>query len=160
MINKEAFITGITDKSAELSLTKELRDQLLKYAGLLTTDDSINGALGDDPSLAGFLGHTALHGVPYGIGGSAIGAQLGKMHSKGKNKDRNSMIGGIAGGVLGQGYGMFNDARGLASNELKERSSNLIDSLKEDPDNQDLLDALDRTNKADWPNVYGIGNQN
>lgn len=161
-MDKEAFISGVLAKANELNLTADLRNKLLKVAGVFSTSDSITSALGNDPTVPGLIGHNVTHGLPHAAIGAALGAPIANSLMSGDNTKRKNYIGAALGGSLGLGAGMFNDFAQLGENELDLRSKNLIERAlnnnSSSEEHQQTLEALQRTLQDSWKGVYGLSN--
>lgn len=122
-MDKLAFLNGISAKANELFLTREIRDEILKLAGLFKHDDDLNsiiqqGGLKSELEAATLLAkHMAPPALAAGAGGSVLGAGLGRLFTKDKKEqNKNTAIGAGLGGLLGAAGGGVNDLRQLQEN--------------------------------------------
>lgn len=125
-MDKTAFLNGISTKANELFLTREIRDEILKLAGLFKHDDNLQmfidqGVLRDgnnDGTVEAIAKHMAEPALVAGAGGAAIGGGIGRLFTKNKeDKGKNTSKGAIAGGLLGVLGGGYNDFRQLVENQ-------------------------------------------
>lgn len=163
---KDSFILGISKKADELSLPTYLKDQVMKFANVLWTNDTIENVAGNGPNVGDNNGPSLLslmssHAGKAGLAGAglggAIGGGIGHNLSNKENKTKNTLIGSGVGALLGGTSGAFNDLYRLVDNSRTEEIKRIHEQINSGliPEELGSKQLIDIENTP-WYKYYGL----